>query len=49
MTLRRKTMSKDQNKNPKNGKKKPLKTLKEKRQAKRDKKNQGTVEEALKK
>ena len=35
--------------NPKNDKKKPLKTQKEKRQAKRDKKNPGTIEETLKK
>lgn len=41
-------MSKDQS-SRKNAKKKPLKTQKEKRQAKRDKKNRGTaVEEALK-
>jgi hypothetical protein len=41
-------MSKGQN-NPKSDKKKPLKTQKEKRQAKRDKKNPGTFEEILKK
>lgn len=41
-------MSKDQS-SRKNAKKKPLKTQKEKKQAKRDKKNKGTaIEEALK-
>jgi hypothetical protein len=41
-------MGKGQN-NPKSDKKKPLKTQKEKKQAKRDKKNQGTIDETLKK
>jgi len=40
-------MGKDQS-SRKNAKKKPLKNQKEKRQAKKDKKNKGSVEEALK-